>query len=171
MDAQAAQAPGRLPTVQELQLGQGATEENGERSVPSMSEYYTIDSEKLAAITASVQQKIPRMTESHVREYCLADWPEGQEHQDWLDSAPVSEIADWVVTGNLERFFAAPGDYHEAWCKIWDDVDGEYLTGTIESVPDDQTFVVRAVPSGRLWECRHDLYGEVLECEVINANL
>lgn len=131
-----------------------------------MSEYYTIDSEKLAAITASVQQRIPRMTEAQVRDFVLADWPEGQLHQDWLDNATVEEIASWVVTGNLERFFAAPGAYHEAWARIWDDIDGEYLSGTIESVPDDRTFTVRAVPSGRLWECRH-LDGEVVEAEVI----
>ena len=130
-------------------------------------EHYTIDPTKLTAIIASVQTSRPAMTEAQVRDYCLADWPEGQEHQDWLDSATVEEIASWVVDGNMERFVAAPGDYHEAWCKVWDDVDGEYLSGTIESVPDDQTFVVRAVPSGRLWECRHDLYGEVLEAEVV----
>ena len=70
-----------------------------ERKEQAVSEYYSVDSEKLSAITASVQQRIPRMTESHVREYCLADWPEGQEHQAWLDSASVAEIADWVLAG------------------------------------------------------------------------
>ena len=61
-------------------------------------EHYTIDPTKLAAIVASVQTSRP-MTEAQVRDYCLADWPEGQEHQDWLDSASVSEIADWVIAG------------------------------------------------------------------------
>ena len=58
------------------------------------------------------------------------------------------------------------GDYHEAWARISDATDGEYLSGTIETVPDDRTFIVRAVPSGRRWECRH-LDGEVVEAEVV----
>ena len=60
---------------------------------------FTIDPTKLTAITAIVQTSRPAMTEAQVRDYCLADWPEGQEHQDWLDNAPVSEIADWVIAG------------------------------------------------------------------------
>lgn len=30
--------------------------------------------------------------------YCTdQDWPEGPEHQRWLDSAPAAEIADWIL--------------------------------------------------------------------------
>ena len=60
--------------------------------------YYTINQNRLAEIVANVQQTSP-MTEAQVRDFVLADWPEGAEHQDWLDNAPVSEIADWVVAG------------------------------------------------------------------------
>jgi len=31
--------------------------------------------------------------------FCLADWPEGQEHQDWLNKATAEEIADWAIAG------------------------------------------------------------------------
>ncbi len=158
------QRPGVCPRCKSYNWDKEPQRRGKERTMTT--DHYTIDPTKLTAITASVQASRP-MTEAQVRDFVLADWPEGAEHQQWLDSAPVSEIADWVVTGNLEQFLATPGAYHEAWARIWDDIDGEYLSGTIESVPDDQTFVVRAVPSGRLWVCRHDLYGEVLEAEVI----
>jgi hypothetical protein len=26
------------------------------------------------------------------------DWPEGARHQTWLDSAPIAEVANWVLT-------------------------------------------------------------------------
>ena len=38
-------------------------------------------------------------SEEAIRDYCLADWPEGEEHQRWLDTAPIPEIADWVLAG------------------------------------------------------------------------
>ena len=34
-----------------------------------------------------------------IENFILADWREGQGHQDWLDSATAQEIADWVIAG------------------------------------------------------------------------
>lgn len=34
--------------------------------------------------------------------FILADWHEGQEHQDWLDEATSTEIADWIIGCNPE---------------------------------------------------------------------
>lgn len=34
-----------------------------------------------------------------VANFIDADWNEGQEHIDWLASASVLEIADWVIAG------------------------------------------------------------------------
>ena len=37
-------------------------------------------------------------------DYILADWPEGEEHWDWVVSAPVAEIVDWASwTENNDR--------------------------------------------------------------------
>jgi DNA-directed RNA polymerase specialized sigma24 family protein len=40
----------------------------------------------------------PSLSPELVREYCLEDWSEGEEHEQWLQSAPAAEIADWVLT-------------------------------------------------------------------------
>lgn len=63
-----------------------------------MAEYYTIDSDKLAQVVTLVQARHP-LTAEQVRQFCLDDWPEGDEHQRWLDNASTEEIADWVVAG------------------------------------------------------------------------
>jgi len=34
-----------------------------------------------------------------VEAFILADWREGQEHQEWLDTAAPEEIADWAIAG------------------------------------------------------------------------
>lgn len=57
------------------------------------------------------------------------------------------------------------GARSDGWYRVDDDVEGEFLTGTIVDVPDDRTFVVRSVASGRLWRCRHLGDGIVVEAE------
>lgn len=37
------------------------------------------------------------LTVEIVREFCLADWSEGDQHQDWLECAPAEEIGDWIL--------------------------------------------------------------------------
>lgn len=62
-------------------------------------EYYTMTDERAEEIAV-----LAGLTSGQVREVALADWPEGAEHQAWLDSAPVQEIADWVLaTGVSEQ--------------------------------------------------------------------
>lgn len=59
---------------------------------------YTIERNKLEAITAIINDKIePAVTEETIEEHITADWHEGEEHQAWIDSASVEEIADWVA--------------------------------------------------------------------------
>jgi hypothetical protein len=56
-------------------------------------EYYTIGDDRLARVLAELSAYDPDMVRAHL----LADWPEGQAHQEWLDTAPVLDIARWVA--------------------------------------------------------------------------
>ena len=61
--------------------------------------YYTIDSDKLAAVTRIVNQDTdPRATEDLIETQICADWNEGAEHQSWIDNAKSAEIADWIAS-------------------------------------------------------------------------
>lgn len=55
--------------------------------------YYKFDPDKCAAVAAAIGRQY-----GEVQAVCCADWPEGDEHQRWLEAAPVDEIADWVAT-------------------------------------------------------------------------
>jgi hypothetical protein len=57
-------------------------------------EYYTLSDERAERIAA-----LAGLTVEQVRDFALADWDEGAEHQDWLDTADEREIADWIVAG------------------------------------------------------------------------
>jgi hypothetical protein len=57
-------------------------------------EHYTLSDERAARIAA-----LAGLTIEEVRDFALADWPEGEEHQAWLDTANEREIADWIVAG------------------------------------------------------------------------
>ena len=59
---------------------------------------YTIERSKLEAITAIINNTVdPAVTEETIEEHITADWHEGNEHQEWINSASVEEIADWVA--------------------------------------------------------------------------
>lgn len=60
---------------------------------------YEISDDKVQAIVSTDSGKRAGLTTGEVYEFCTADWPEGQEHQDWLDSATPEEIAGWVIAG------------------------------------------------------------------------
>ena len=47
-------------------------------------------------ITRLVQQHSPWATRHQIEKFIGADWPEGEEHQEWLNGASAQEIADWV---------------------------------------------------------------------------
>jgi hypothetical protein len=57
-------------------------------------EHYTLSDERAARIAA-----LAGLTVEQVREFALADWDEGAEHQEWLDTADEREIADWIIAG------------------------------------------------------------------------
>ena len=60
---------------------------------------YRIDSEKLEQVTAIVNTETdPKVTETEIEAEICADWNEGDEHQEWVDSAPAAEIADWIAS-------------------------------------------------------------------------
>lgn len=61
------------------------------------SAYYEMDDARVKEVTVLVRD-FRCMSEADVAEFCLADWPEGTEHQEWLDTAPVQNIADWIIT-------------------------------------------------------------------------
>ena len=64
-----------------------------------MAEYYTIGTERAAAIVERVQRERPQYSEQMIHRFLLADWPEGDEHQNWLDTAPAAGLVDWIIAG------------------------------------------------------------------------
>lgn len=58
-----------------------------------------METTKIAAIVAECQDFDSSFTTDTIEDFINADWPEGQEHLDWLESATAHEIADWVIAG------------------------------------------------------------------------
>ena len=59
--------------------------------------YFTIDSEKLSAVTKILKEKYDQSATEHlVESEICADWANANEHQEWINSAPPAEIADWL---------------------------------------------------------------------------
>lgn len=60
---------------------------------------YTIDDDKLTQVTRIINRDTdPTATEELLKAEICADWNEGEEHQEWLDTAPAEEIADWLAS-------------------------------------------------------------------------
>ena len=58
---------------------------------------HTIEREKLEKVTEIINDETdPRVTESELEAHICADWHEGAEHQDWINTADPREIADWI---------------------------------------------------------------------------
>ncbi len=53
---------------------------------------FTMSLARLQAVADLLQRPLRR-----VQAACLYDWPAGEEHQRWLDTAPLPEIADWAA--------------------------------------------------------------------------
>jgi len=53
---------------------------------------YSISDERVTAVATAAN-----VSEERVSDICTSDWTEGEEHQNWLNNAPVEEIADWVA--------------------------------------------------------------------------
>lgn len=60
---------------------------------------YEPDEAKLDEVVRLVQAERRHLSDDDIRDFVLADWPEGVEHLRWLGNAPTREIADWVITG------------------------------------------------------------------------
>lgn len=60
---------------------------------------YTIDDGKLTKVTKIFNRTTDdKATDDLVKSEICADWNEGAEHQEWLDSATPDEIADWLAS-------------------------------------------------------------------------
>jgi len=60
---------------------------------------FTIESGKLHRITEIVNNDTdPAVTEDVIEDHICADWQEGDEHQEWINSASIEEIADWIAS-------------------------------------------------------------------------
>ena len=60
---------------------------------------FKIDREKLEAVTRIMNNETdPAVTEEIVEAEICADWNEGEEHQEWIDTASAQEIADWLAS-------------------------------------------------------------------------
>lgn len=70
-------------------------------NIPGVDEF-NINAAKLGSVIQSVKYYFPNATDEQIKDFILADWHEGQEHQDWLDTATADEIADWVIGCNPE---------------------------------------------------------------------
>jgi hypothetical protein len=56
-----------------------------------MAEEYRMSEERIAEVAA-----VGGFSVALVRNWCLARWPGGGAHQQWLDTAPAGEIAAWI---------------------------------------------------------------------------
>lgn len=60
---------------------------------------YTIDQEKLEEVTRIFNAETdPEALEGLVKFEICVDWNEGDEHQEWINSASPQEIADWLAS-------------------------------------------------------------------------
>jgi hypothetical protein len=73
--------------------------ETEEKMARVQGEHYSIEESKLGAVLFAMPGDIPGIKGEDVTEFILADWPEGEEHQKWIDTAPAHEIAEWVTLG------------------------------------------------------------------------
>lgn len=60
---------------------------------------FTIDTEKLAEVVRIFNSETdPDATDDLIESEICADWNEGAEHQEWIESSTPQEIADWLAS-------------------------------------------------------------------------
>jgi len=62
---------------------------------------YQINNQKLEQVVSEFQahpQGDAGATSYDIESHICSDWPEGQEHQDWIDESNPDEIVDWLVS-------------------------------------------------------------------------
>jgi hypothetical protein len=61
-------------------------------------ERFTIDDDKLSDVLHVVHEYDCAISVVDVLDAIDADWQNAAEHQRWLDTADVQEIADWLIS-------------------------------------------------------------------------
>lgn len=60
---------------------------------------FQIDNDKFNAVVAIFRDQVDVHARAlDLRNTVTADWNEGAEHQEWLDTADAQEIVDWLAS-------------------------------------------------------------------------
>ncbi len=60
---------------------------------------FQISDSKLTQVVEIVRSGNPAASRENVVDFINADWPNADEHQEWLNEATPMEIASWVEAG------------------------------------------------------------------------
>lgn len=61
--------------------------------------FYTIDNDKLEQVVKLFNEQVdPKATEDVIKAEICGDWHEGEEHQEWINSATPQQIVEWLAT-------------------------------------------------------------------------
>lgn len=58
--------------------------------------YFKMNSDRLDTVVRLIQDAHPKATEDEIKAIVFADWENADEHQQWLDEAPIVDIANWA---------------------------------------------------------------------------
>ena len=76
---------------------------------------YQVDTQKMVDVTEILARHHGLDPESleagvidviKVTDFCTAGWPEGQEHQTWLNQATPEQIAGWIIAAGRAVYWA-----------------------------------------------------------------
>ena len=60
---------------------------------------FHIDDDKLAKVVEIFNRETdPAATDELIELEICADWNEGDEHQEWIDTSSAQDIADWLAS-------------------------------------------------------------------------
>lgn len=77
--------------------GGGGRGGGGARTSLSGGGNFSISDDRLKKVLKIVRGRSGRISKGTAERILGADYPEGDEHQEWLNEAPVHEIADWII--------------------------------------------------------------------------
>jgi bisphosphoglycerate-independent phosphoglycerate mutase (AlkP superfamily) len=66
------------------------------RKGETMTQYFDLSAVDIEAVAGLVRNEVPEATNAEIEAFIAADWPNADEHQDWLNSATSEQIASWV---------------------------------------------------------------------------
>lgn len=58
--------------------------------------HFNMNDSKFDAVVAAVRAASPDATEADILSIIDGDWPNAEDHQEWLNTATPVAIADWV---------------------------------------------------------------------------